>query len=392
MTFPLRHEFLLDPDVVFLNHGSFGATPRPVFESYQEWQRRLEWQPVQFLGTDIAAYLAEARRALGRYLNVAAEDLVYVPNATFGVNVVARSLRLGPGDEVLTTDHEYGACENAWLFMSRERGFCYVRQPLPLPLSSAADVVEQFWAGVTPQTKVIFLSHITSPTAMCLPVEAICERARAAGILTVIDGAHAPGQIPLDLTAVGADFYTGNCHKWLCAPKGAGFLFAQPEDQRLIEPLIIGWGWGEGRTFTFGSDFLDYLQYPGTNDYAAYLAVPAAIAFQERHDWPAVRARCRALVGQAIGRINDLTGLPSLYPEPAGDAYSQMAIAALPPSIDLTTMKKRLIEDFRVEIPLIRWNGRQFIRISIQGYNDERDVDALLAALEVVLSGETVGA
>ena len=156
--------------------------------------------------------------------------------------------------------------------------------------------------------------------------------------------------------------------------------------------MIVGWGWGEGRTFTFGSDFLDYLQYPGTNDYAAYLAVPAAIAFQERHDWPAVRARCRALVGQAIGRINDLTGFPSLYPEPAGDAYSQMAIAALPTSIDLIAMKKRLIEDFRVEIPLIRWNGRQFIRISIQGYNNERDVDALLAALEAVLSGETVGA
>ena len=229
MTLPFRDEFLLDPDVVFLNHGSFGATPRPVFETYQDWQRRLEWQPVQFLGTDIAAYLAEARRALGRYLNVAADDLVYVPNATFGVNVVARSLRLEPGDEVLATDHEYGACENAWLFMGRERGFRYVRQPIPLPLSSAADVMEQFWAGVTPRTKVIFLSHITSPTAMRLPVEAICERARAAGILTVIDGAHAPGQIPLDLTTVGADFYAGNCHKWLCAPKGAGFLFARPE-------------------------------------------------------------------------------------------------------------------------------------------------------------------
>lgn len=391
MTHPLRQEFLLDPDVIFLNHGSFGATPRPVFESYQVWQRRLEWQPVQFLGTDIATYLAEARHALGHYLNAAADDLVYVPNATFGVNVVARSLRLGPGDEVLATDHEYGACENAWLFMSRERGFRYARQPIPLPLASAADVMEQFWAGVTPQTKVIFLSHITSPTAMRLPVEAICARARAAGILTVIDGAHAPGQISLNLTAMGADFYTGNCHKWLCAPKGAGFLFARPEVQHLVEPLIIGWGWGEGRTFTFGSDYLDYLQYPGTNDYAAYLAVPAAIAFQAQHDWAAVRAGCRALVAQAIGRINDLTGLSSLYPEPVGDAYSQMAIAALPGSIDLTVMKKRLIEEFRVEIPLIRWKDKQFIRISIQGYNDENDVDALLAALEVVLAGEAVG-
>lgn len=392
MTSSLRQEFLLDPDVIFLNHGSFGATPRPVFESYQVWQRRLEWQPVQFLGTDIAAYLAEARQALGSYLNVAADNLVYVPNATFGVNVVARSLQLGPGDEVLATDHEYGACENAWLFMSRERGFRYARQPIPLPLASAADVVEQFWAGVTPQTKVIFLSHITSPTAMRLPVEAICARARAAGILTVIDGAHAPGQISLDLTAMGADFYTGNCHKWLCAPKGAGFLFARPEVQHLVEPLIIGWGWGEGRTFTFGSDYLDYLQYLGTNDYAAYLAVPAAIAFQAQHDWEVIRAGCRALVERAIGRINGLTGLPLLYPEPVGDAYSQMAIAALPDSIDLTVMKKRLIEEFRVEIPLIRWNGRQFIRISIQGYNDENDVDALLAALEIVLAGEAVGA
>ncbi len=353
MIHSLRDDFLLDPEVVFLNHGSFGATPRPVYETYQEWQRRLEWQPVQFLGTDIGAYLAEARGALGRYLNVAADDLVYVPNATFGVNVVARSLRLGPGDEVLATDHEYGACENAWSFMSRDRGF-HLRQPAPCRCScpTRPSFVEQFWAGVTPRTKVIFLSHITSPTAMRFPVEAICVRAREAGILTVIDGAHAPGQLPLDLPAIGADFYTGNCHKWLCAPKGSGFLYARPEAQHLIEPLIVGWGWGEGRTFTFGSDFLDYLQYPGTNDYAAYLAVPAAIAFQERHDWPAVRARCRALVGQAIGRINDLTGLPSLYPEPVGDAYSQMAIAALPPSIDLPAFKKRLIDDFRVEIPL----------------------------------------
>jgi isopenicillin-N epimerase len=388
----LRDEFLLDPDVVFLNHGSFGATPRPVFAAYQAWQRRLEWQPVQFLGTDIGEYLAEARQALGRYLNVAAaDDLVYVPNATFGVNVVARSLRLGPYDEVLATDHEYGACENAWLFMSRERGFSYVRQPIPLPLASPAEVVEQYWAGVTPRTKVIFLSHITSPTAVRFPVESICQRARAAGILTVIDGAHAPGQLPLDLQAVGADFYTGNCHKWLCAPKGAGFLHARPEVQGLIEPLIVGWGWGEGRSLTFGSDFLDYVQYPGTNDYAAYLAVPAAIEFHARHDWEAVRARCRALLEEAIGRVNGLTGLPSPYPEAVGDAYSQMAIAALPPIADLPAFKKKLYEEFRVEVPLVQWNGQQFIRLSIQGYNTREDVDVLLVALERMLVREATG-
>lgn len=381
MTNTLRDQFLLDPDVIFLNHGSFGATPRPVFEAYQEWQRRLEWQPVQFLGTDIGHYLAEAREALGRYLNVAADDMVYVPNATFGVNVVARSLRLGPGDEVLATDHEYGACENAWLYMSRERGFQYIRRPIPLPLPDEAEFVEHFFAAVTPRTKVIFLSHITSPTAVRFPVEAVCARAREAGILTLIDGAHAPGQIPLDLNVVGADFYTGNCHKWLCAPKGSGFLYVRPERQALIRPLIVGWGWGEERTFTYGTDFLDYIQYPGTNDYASYLAVPAAIAFQARHNWADVRARCHDLAAEGIGRINALTGLPSLYPPPS-DSFGQMAAAVLPPIADLPAFKQRLYDEYLVEIPCVQWNGRQFIRISIQGYNSAADVDGLLAALE----------
>lgn len=386
----LRDEFLLDPDVVFLNHGSFGATPRAVFEVYQEWQRRLEWQPVQFLGTDIGAYLAEARAALGRYLNADADDLVFIPNATFGINVVGRSLDLGPGDEVLSTDHEYGACANVWEFMSRRTGFRYINQTIPLPPASDAEIVEQLWAGVTPRTKVIFMSHITSPTAVRFPVAAVCARAQEAGILTVIDGAHAPGQIPLDLKAIGADFYTGNCHKWLCAPKGSAFLYARPDVQHLVEPLIVGWGWGEGRTFTFGTDFLDSIQYPGTNDFAAYLAVPAAIEFLTRHDWPSVQARCHALAAQAIGRINDLTGLSSLYPEPFGDYFHQMAIAALPPIADLPAFKIQLYDEFRVEIPCVQWGERQFIRISVQGYNTREDVDALLAALAEMLERETV--
>ncbi len=390
----LRDYFLLDPDVVFLNHGSFGATPRPVFEAYQAWQRRLERQPVRFLGSDIGGYLASAREALGGYLNVASDDLVYVPNATFGVNVVARSLKLGPDDEVLTTDHEYGACERAWRYMSRERGFRIVHRPIPLPFTTPEAIVEALWAGVTPRTRVIFLSHITSPTAVRFPVEAVCARAREAGILTVIDGAHAPGQIPLDLAAIGADFYAGNCHKWLCAPKGAGFLHARPEAQRLVEPLIVGWGWNDKPTngeaaLTFGSDFLDSLQYPGTDDYAAYLAVPAAIEFQAEHDWSVVRAACHELVRQGIERIAALTGLPSLYPYDSGGFFTQMAIAALPPVADLPAFKKHLYDAHRVEIPCIQWGGRQFIRISVQGYNTRTDIDALIAALEIELSGAT---
>lgn len=376
----LKSLFLLDPDVVFLNHGSFGATPRPVFAVYQEWQRRLEWQPVQFLGVELPRYLAEARAPLAALINAAPDDVAYVPNATFAVNVVARSLPLGPEDEVLTTDHEYGACDNVWRCLSQRQGFRYVAQPVDMPASTPTDILAQLWQGVTPRTKVIFLSHITSPTALTLPVAEICARARAANILTVVDGAHALGQIPLDMAALGADFYTSNAHKWLCSPKGSAFLYARPEAQSLLQPLVISWGWGEERPFTYGSNFLDYLQWQGTDDVSAYLTVPAAIAFQTEHDWPAVRRRCHVLVQQALQRINALTGLPPMYPDDAG-FYHQMGIAALPRQVDLAAFKTRLYQRHRIEIPCIQWQNRQFIRISIQGYNTQSDVDALLHAL-----------
>ena len=383
MTNQLRSLYLLDPNVTFLNHGSFGATPQPVFDAYQAWQRRLEWQPVRFLGTELAGHLAEARRALGDFLHADAADLVYVPNATFGVNVVARSLRLGAGDEVLTTDHEYGACDRVWRYLSRERGFAYCRQPVALPLTTDEELVDHFWQGVTPRTRIIFLSHITSPTAVRLPIAALCARARAAGILTLIDGAHAPGQIDLDLPAIGADFYTGNCHKWLSSPKGAAFLYARREAQALVEPLVVGWGYDAEPGTSYGSRFLDLLQWLGTIDYAAYLSVPAAIRFQAEHDWPAVRAACHPLVGQALDGIGGLTGLPSVYPDDS--FYHQMAVAPLPPQTDIVALKRRLIDDCRIEIPCTRWNDQPFIRVSIQAYNTHDDVSRLVDALRVLL-------
>ena len=382
----MKELFLLDEDVIFLNHGSFGATPRGVFEVYQEWQRRMERQPVRFLGRDMGRYLAEAREALGRFVNADRDDLVFVPNVTFGVNVVARSLDLGPGDEVLGTNHEYGACENVWSFLSQKRGFNYVRQGIPLPFGSEEAIAEQIWEGVTEKTRVIFLSHITSPTAVRFPVDAICARAREAGILTIVDGAHVLGQIPLDLTALGADFYTSNGHKWLCSPKGSAFLYARRERQELIEPLVVGWGWGANADFSYGSRYLDNLQWLGTNDLAAYLAVPAAIAFQEEHDWTAVRQRCHDLLSQGVARVCALSGLPTVYE--SRDSFQQMAIAPLPQIDDLPTFKGRLYDAFRVEIPCIEWEERQFIRISVQGYNSEADIDGLVEALEGMLDEE----
>ena len=377
----LKSLFLLDPEIVFLNHGSFGATPRPVFADYQAWQRQLERQPVYFLVEELTTHLAAARQALGTYLHAAADDLVYVPNATFALNIVARSLNLQGDDEILTTDREYGACDNIWHFLGRKKGFAYVRQPVPVPVVSATAVADQFWQGVTPRTKVIFLSHITSSTALTFPVAEICRRARAAGILTVIDGAHAPGQIPLDMAAIDADFYFGNAHKWLCSPKGAAFLYARRDKQPLLEPLVVGWGWGENRPWTYGSTFLDDQQWLGTNDLSAYLAVPSAIAFQAEHDWTAVRQQCHLLLQDTMQRIGALTNLPPIYPDNAG-FYHQMASIPLPPLRDVKALKTCLYQEHHIEVPLVEWNGRVFIRVSIQGYNTPADTDALLMALE----------
>lgn len=379
----LKPQFLLDPNVVFLNHGSFGATPRPVFEAYQRWQRRMERQPVHFFMHEIAEYFATARQALANFLHVGQDDLVYIPNATFGVNVVARSLPLGLGDEVLTTNHEYGACDNVWRFLSQKQEFSYHQQPISLPLADDETIMEQLWQGVTKQTRVIFLSHITSGTAVRFPIQQICLRAREAGILTIVDGAHAPGQIPLNLEGIGADFYTGNCHKWLSAPKGAAFLYARPAVQQLIEPLVVGWGWGADRQLSYGSDFLDYLQFLGTNDLSAYFSVPEAIAFREAHQWEQVQKRCHALLQKAMVGIEAITGLPSIYPNTA--AFSQMAVMPLPPIADLPKLKNQLYTEFKVEVPLTRWQERAFIRISVQGYNTAADIEVLLQALTALL-------
>jgi len=378
----LKEQFLLNPDVVFLNHGSFGATPKPVFDVYQNWQRELERQPVEFLDRRFAERMSAARAALADYLGTRRDNLVYVTNTTVGGNIVAHSLNLCPGDEVLTTDHEYGACDRMWRFLSQKRGFSYKRQSIPTPIHTADEFVGQLWRGVTAQTKVIFLSHITSPTATIFPVAEVCRRAREQGILTVVDGAHAPGQIQLDLEKIGADFYTGNLHKWLCAPKGAGFLYARPEVQNLLEPLVVSWGWESEKPNL--SKFVDYHEWQGTRDISAFLSVPAAIKFQQEHDWNKVRADCHALAVVAETRIRGLTGLPSLYS--MDNWFAQMMAAELPVEIDIVTLKSRLYNEYQIEIPLIEWNGKKLIRVSVQRYNAQEDVAALIIALREFLN------
>ncbi|MFT3895553.1 MAG: aminotransferase class V-fold PLP-dependent enzyme [Anaerolineales bacterium] len=379
----LKEYFLLDPDVHFLNHGSFGATPKPVFEAYQNWQARLERQPVLFLGREYDSLLKESRQALGAYLNADADDLAYITNATHGVNIIARSLNLQPGDEVLTTDHEYGACDYTWEFVCDKVGAKYIHQHIPLPVRTEDEIVEQFWQGVTPRTKVVYLSHITSPTALRLPVEKICQRARQTGIISVVDAAHSPGQLAVDLQAIGADVSFGNCHKWMLAPKGVAFIHVRREIQAIIEPAIVSWGYHATPETTTGSRFIDLLQWTGTKDPAAALTVPSAIQFMQEHCWEDVRGECHALLKTAIERVCDLTNLSPLYPFDS-DFYSQMGIAPLP-RCDMAQLKRRLYDEFKIEIPLTQWQDRQFVRISIQGYNTVEDVNALVDALKVLL-------
>lgn len=379
----IKSLFQLDPEIHFLNHGSFGACPKPVFDVYQNWQRELERQPVLFFGRRITDLMQEAREGLAKYINCQPDEVVYFPNPTTAVNMVVRNLDLQPGDEVLGTNHEYGAMDSTWRYIAKKIGIVYKRKPMPLPVTTHDDFVEDFWNGVTDKTKIIFISHITSETALIFPVEEICRRAKEAGIMTIIDGAHAPGQIPVDLQKIGADIYTGACHKWLCAPKGSAFLYVRKELQDMLNPLVVSWGYESEQPS--GSQYVDYHEWQGTRDMSAFLSVPAAIKFQAEHNWEEVRQRCHRLAKQTRQQINEITGMSAFCPDEAG-WYRQMAALELPEGTDVQVFKARLYDEFKVEVPAYTWEERPVFRFSFQGYNDDKDADALVGAVGKILN------
>jgi isopenicillin-N epimerase len=365
----LRREFLLDPGVAFLNHGSFGACPERVFEGYQAWQRELEHEPVDFIRRRLPDLLGGARAALAEYLGCAAQDLAFVPNATTGVNLAARSLDLGPGDEVLTTDLEYGACDLAWDWVCHRAGARYVRVPIRLPLHDPSELVEALFAGVSERTRAVFASHVTSETGLVLPIDEIVARARALDLVTIVDGAHAPAQVPVDLAELDADLYSGNCHKWLAAPKGAGFLHVRHEHHDRVDGAIVSWGYEEGTTFS------ERIESQGTRDPAAWLALPDAIRFQAERDWDDVRHRCRRLAREARRELCDLLGTEPLAPEAM---IAQMAAVRLPRSAP--DLSDRLFAGHRVEIP-VGGPEDNLLRLSVAAYTTREEIDRLLAAL-----------
>ena len=357
----MRGGFLLDPEIAYLNHGSYGACSIPVFEEYQRLQRELEREPTDFFTQRLApslgeqpGTLAQARAALARFVGSSVDDLVFVPNATSALNAAIRSLVLEPGDEVLTTSHEYGAISRTW----EVAGATLVRRE-PGELASR----------IGPRTRAVSVSHITSPTALVLPVADICAAAREAGVLAIVNGAHAPGHVPLELAALGADVYAGNCHKWLCAPKGAGFLWVRRELHATVDPLVISWGHRDGASLAERHD------WQGTRDPSAYLAVPSAIEAHAAFDLE----RCETLADAAERRLAERG-----YARVSGRPAPLMRAVVLPPG-DPDELGRLLYERFRVEVPVYDWEGHRTLRVSVAPYNDEEDIQRLIDGLEALL-------
>ena len=392
----LARQFLIREDVTFLNHGSFGACPRPVFETYQAFQLELESEPVEFLGRRLNDMMRVPREAVAAELGAAPTNIAAVINATSGLNIVAQSLPLKPGDQILTTDHEYSALEKTWAYVCRKTGAEVVVVKVPMPLVSEEAFTDAVVAGMTDRTKVLFLSHITSPTALVFPIARSIAEARKRGIWSVIDGAHTPGHIPLSLDALGADFYSGNCHKWMMTPKGSAFLYARPEVQGLLDPLVISHGWTKESKDpealgAFGnSPFIDGVEVQGTRDPSAWLTVPAAIAFRKDNDWTGVADHCRQLAQDTARRLGELTGLAPL----SSPEFSAPQMVAMPiPECDTAEIHKLLFERYRVEIPVFKWQDHHIARLSVQGYNSRPQMDKLIEALSELLGlGQSRGA
>ena len=376
----LKNQFQLDQSFTYLNHGSFGSCPKSIFKERDRWQLELERQPVSFIEDKAPNLLDWSRKELSSFIHCDKDDVVYFPNPTTAMNMVIRSLDLNPGDEVLTSNHEYGAVERTWKFMSRKKGFLYKPINIPVPFSKD-DFISRIKSNISKNTKVIFLSHITSETAIIFPVKEICRLAKEAGIISIIDGAHAPAHINLNLNTLGADIYTGACHKWMLCPKGVSFLYSSKILQKQLEPLIVSWGWEENHK---PSDlkFLDHNQYQGTNDISGYLCVPKAIEFLNSNNWIEVSQTCKEYIIQS----RDLL-LNTLQTEPIcpNENLGQMTCVQI--NVSDRDNLYNYLKSNKVIVPVINWNGMVFVRPSFQCYNTMEDIEILNQHLKNYLNG-----
>jgi isopenicillin-N epimerase len=377
----LKDQFLLRPDIHFLNFGSFGATPKPIFEKYQAWQRVLEAEPVQFIAFDGYQYLADSRAALAKFLNCKdKDDLVYVTNPSFAINMIAKSFPLEAGDEILASDIEYGACDRTWEYYCKKKGATYRRQKINLPIVDKAQFIEDFFKGYNEKTKAIFISHITSATGLILPAEEICAIAKEKGLITIVDGAHAPAHIPLDLSSIQADFYTGACHKWMMAPKGCSFLYAAKSVQPICDPMIVSWGYQAAKPSH--SNFLDYHQMIGTRDFSAFLTVATCIEFMEQYNWKAVGQKCHEMVLEHAPRFFDLFNSKPICPLNSEWIGQMISIPIQTP--DPEKLQRTLFLDYKIEVPIMRQGNDVYLRYSINAFNTVENLDALYNAIKEI--------
>lgn len=387
-------QWLLDPEYIFLNHGAFGGCPRPVLECQSEWRARLERQPLNFLVRELPAHLDVAREALAQFSGAEADDLVFVHNATGGVNTVLRSLDFQPGDELLVTDHAYNASRNALDYVAERSGAQVVVAKIPFPFRTGDELIDPVLECVTPRTRIALLDHVTSPTGVVMPIARLVRELDQRGVDTLVDGAHAPGTMPMNLTQLGAAYYTGNCHKWLCAPKGAALLHVRRDKQKSIRPLTISNG--AKSTQKDRSRFLVEFGWQGTFDPSAWLSVPEALRFvasQMPGGWLEVMARNHALARAARKVLCDALQIPEPCP---AEFIGSLAAIPLPdatedegprPPFNEAPLQDALREKHRIEVPIVSWPAppKRLLRISAHLYNSLPQYETLAAALSKVI-------
>lgn len=377
----MKSQFQLDPNITFLNHGSFGSCPKPIFEEFQRFQSELESDPVEFIQRKQPKYLKTARESLANFVGCQAQDLFFTANPTFAINIIMRSLKLVEGDEILSTNHEYGAMDRTWNFYCKKSGAKYIRQNISLPIVSKEQIIEEFWKGYNSNTKVVFLNQMSSATALIFPIKEICDKAQQLGLITIVDGAHVPGHIDLNLTELNPDYYTGTLHKWMLAPKGSSFLYVKREFQNDLEPLVVSWGYesvapGE-------SQFLDYHELQGTRDVSAFLCTPKVVEFLEENNWKAISESCKQIVLANYQRFCDLLNTKPLSPLTT-EFLGQMA--SVPINVtNAAELKELLYSKYKIQIPIMPLNGNFYIRYSINAYNSQEDLDKLYNALEEII-------
>ncbi|MCV3214605.1 aminotransferase class V-fold PLP-dependent enzyme [Plectonema radiosum NIES-515] len=380
--------WLLDSSVTFLNHGSFGACPKAVLSGQQRLREQLEQEPLRFFGREWEKLLDEARRKLAEFVGADAENLVFVPNATTGVNSVLRSLVFHPEDEILTTNHEYNACRNALDFVASRTGARVVVAKIPFPLESSEQILSAVIERVSPKTRLALLDHVTSQTGLIFPIQQLVKQLQQRGVDTLVDGAHALGMQHLNLSEIGATYYTGNCHKWLCAPKGAAFLYVQPHKQLEIRPLTISHGANSPRTDK--SRFQLEFDWMGTDDPTAYMCVPEAIAFMGSllpGGWSELRQRNHQLALQARQLLCEALNVSVPCPD---EMIGSMAVVPMPTVLEsrnFMSLHDELFDRFGIQVQVVPWQEKPklLVRVSAQIYNTLEQYEYLGKALKELI-------